>query len=129
MLGAASPGKDIFKISCKLDSAIATDVISIDVSDDKFLPKNLFLQVKLFNSGWGTSPNSLPLDSTRSAQKNGEATVEVETLDTETTDTKLKTVEVEKGASDKADLTEASVIISGGRAMGAAEKFSILEEC
>ena len=41
MLGAASPmGKDIFpRLAAKLDSAIATDVISIDVSDDKIFAK------------------------------------------------------------------------------------------
>ena len=44
-------------------------------------------------------------------------------------DINLKTTEIRKGESQRADLTEAVRIISGGRAMGAAEKFSILEEC
>ena len=33
-----------------------------------------------------------------------------------------------KGASEKADLTEANIIVSGGRAMKSAENFKILED-
>ena len=36
--------------------------------------------------------------------------------------------EIVKGKSDKVDLTEASIIVSGGRAMKAAENFKILQE-
>jgi electron transfer flavoprotein alpha subunit len=36
--------------------------------------------------------------------------------------------EIVKGKTDKADLTEASIIVSGGRAMKAAENFKILTE-
>ena len=36
--------------------------------------------------------------------------------------------ELIKGASEKADLTEANIIVSGGRAMKSAENFNILEE-
>jgi electron transfer flavoprotein alpha subunit len=37
--------------------------------------------------------------------------------------------EVQKGKSEKPDLTEANIIISGGRALGNAENFKILHEC
>ena len=47
----------------------------------------------------------------------------------ELTASKLTTKEIRKGASEKADLTEAATIISGGRAMGSADAFSILHEC
>lgn len=41
---------------------------------------------------------------------------------------KIKIKEVTKGASSKTDLTEANVIVSGGRGMAAPENFKILEE-
>jgi electron transfer flavoprotein alpha subunit len=40
-----------------------------------------------------------------------------------------KVIEVRKGASERPDLTEANIIISGGRAMGNQENFKILFEC
>ena len=42
---------------------------------------------------------------------------------------RLRSSTLRKGASDKADLTEASIIISGGRAMANAENFKILDDC
>jgi electron transfer flavoprotein alpha subunit len=44
-------------------------------------------------------------------------------------DSRIKTVEIRKGKSEKADLTEASIIISGGRALGSADNFKILHSC
>jgi electron transfer flavoprotein alpha subunit len=40
-----------------------------------------------------------------------------------------KIIEVKKGKSEKPDLTEANIIISGGRAMANAENFRILNTC
>jgi electron transfer flavoprotein alpha subunit len=42
--------------------------------------------------------------------------------------TSLKIVEIRKGASEKVDLTEASVIVSGGRSLGSLENFKIIHE-
>jgi electron transfer flavoprotein alpha subunit len=41
---------------------------------------------------------------------------------------KAKLLEVVKGAADKVDLTEAEIIVSGGRAMKNAENFKILDQ-
>lgn len=42
---------------------------------------------------------------------------------------KLVIKEVKKGDSDKIDLTEAPIIITGGRAIKAAENYKMLEDC
>jgi electron transfer flavoprotein alpha subunit len=49
-------------------------------------------------------------------------------LEVAAADSKLKTVEIRKDKSEKVDLTEASVIISGGRSLGSADAFKILNE-
>ena len=41
----------------------------------------------------------------------------------------LKVLEVKKGAAGKVDLTEAGVIVTGGRPMSSADNYRILEEC
>lgn len=42
---------------------------------------------------------------------------------------KKKIVSVKKGKSEKPDLTEANIIISGGRALGNADNFKLLHDC
>ncbi|MBF0376222.1 MAG: electron transfer flavoprotein subunit alpha/FixB family protein [Desulfamplus sp.] len=42
---------------------------------------------------------------------------------------KVKRVEVKKGTSGKIDITEAPIIITGGRAIKNGENYKILEEC
>ncbi len=42
---------------------------------------------------------------------------------------KIALTEIRKGKSQKADLTEASRIISGGRSLGSADNFGILQQC
>lgn len=41
----------------------------------------------------------------------------------------LKFVEVKKGAADKIDLTEANIIITGGRPIASVENYKMLDEC
>ena len=80
-------GKDIFpRLAAKLDSAIATDVISIDVSDDKILAKKPVFAGKAISTLElaGTSPKLVTVRLNTFSSENGEATVEVETLATET---------------------------------------------
>ena len=43
-------------------------------------------------------------------------------------DLKARLVEVKKGATGAVDLTQASIIVSGGRGLGSAEKFSVIRE-
>ena len=42
---------------------------------------------------------------------------------------KTKILEVKQGKQDRPDLTEANIIISGGRAMGSSENFKIIYDC
>lgn len=42
---------------------------------------------------------------------------------------RVKVIEVKKEAADKVDLTEAAVIVTGGRPIASAENYKILEEC
>ena len=68
-------------------------------------------------------PNSLGVNETSPAslektEKDAEITAEI----------RAKIAEIVKGASEKLDLTEANIIVSGGRAMGNAENFKVLDE-
>ncbi len=56
------------------------------------------------------------------------ASAEVIKIDANPGELKAVMKELVKGVSDKVDLTEAEIIVSGGRAMKAAENFKILQE-
>lgn len=70
-------------------------------------------------------PNSLGLSE--NIKEAGVAKIEAKNLSLESLRAQVK--ELVKSAAQKLDLTEAQIIISGGRAMKNAENFKILEDC
>ena len=133
-LGAATPmGRDLFpRLSARLDAGLLTDLVDINF-DDSFsggvkpmYAGKVLGNVRFHGSGLKMAtlrPNVFPVREV-SGEANPEA-LDVSGL----VDDRIKTLEVKKGTSDKADLTEAARIISGGRAMGNSDNFKILHEC
>lgn len=66
-------------------------------------------------------PNQLPLGTA------GSGTTEVKDVALPPVDLKSKIKEIVKGASEKLDLTEANIIVAGGRGMKGPEHFKLLE--
>lgn len=134
VVGVASPmGRDFFpRLAARMDAALLTDVISIEFKDGALhglkpmyagkcrahlVSKNTKLHFATLR------PNVMP------AEKTGVGSATVAALQVAAPSVPIKTLEIRKGKSEKADLTEAAVIISGGRAMGNADNFKILHEC
>lgn len=135
LLGMASPmGRDLFpRLAARLDAGLLTDLTQVDLSGAnitgikpmyagkvlaKVALKGASLQMATLR------PNVFP------ANKSGQGAATAKPLNvTVPSEVKLKTTEVRKGKSERADLAEASLIISGGRAMGSADAFKILHEC
>ena len=131
--GATSMGKDLFpRLSASFEAGLASDVVDFRFEGDQFIgtrpmfagkcladvelsgPKPHFVTFR---------PNSLGVSETSPAnlektEKDAEITAEI----------RAKIAEIVKGASEKLDLTEANIIVSGGRAMGNAENFKVLDE-
>ena len=135
IIGCATPtGRDIFpRLAARLNGAIATDVISIEKNENDLVVKKPMYAGKCISTLKLTGaavklvtirPNVFGSENTG----NGTATA-VELSVTPPADSGITTKEVRKGASEKPDLTEAGIIISGGRAMGNAENFAILNAC
>ena len=134
LVGTASPmGRDLFpRLSARLDGALLTDVIAVESSGSGLKATKPMYAGKcladLTTQGTGlhmvtVRPNVFP------ASKSGQGAAKATALNVTVPAIKFKTVEVRKGKSAKADLTEASLIISGGRAMGNADNFKVLHEC
>ena len=131
--GSTSVGKDLFpRLATTFNAGMASEVVAVNFDGDNFKgtrplfagkcladveitgPKPHFVTVR---------PNSLGLPESPAA---GAGEVVDATGDAGSIRAAIK--EVVKGASEKLDLTEANIIVSGGRAMKNSENFVILDE-
>ena len=135
VLGSASPmGRDLFpRLAARNDAGLLTDVVSLEGASAADLVATKPLYAGKCLGKYGFSGEGLKLATLRpntvAAEKNNQGSASVQTLNVSLPEAKITTVEIRKGASQKADLTEANRIISGGRAMASADNFKILEEC
>ena len=131
--GATSMGKDLFpRLAGMFDAGLASDVVNFLFEGGEFFgtrplfagkclakvsirgPRPHFVTVR---------PNALGMPEAPSAGAGEEREVQVQAKGV-----RAAVREVLKSASEKLDLTEANIIVSGGRAMKNAENFKILHE-
>ncbi len=132
LLGASTQGKDLSgRLVGKLATGLATDCTDVKIADGKLLAIRPMYAGKCFGEIAIASfpqmaslrPNVFP------ATENPKAGAVVKfdpALDAG--QLKTKVLEVQKDASGKMDLTEANIIVSGGRGMKGPEGYAILEE-
>ena len=132
LLGASVQGKDLSsRVAAKLATGLATDCTDVKIADGKLLAIRPMYAGKCFgeivtNSNPAMAslrPNVFPAVENAKAG----AVVKVDAA-VDAASIKSKILEVQKDTSGKVDLTEANVIVSGGRGMKGPEGFSILEE-
>ena len=135
VLGTASPmGRDIFaRLAARLDAGLLTDLVEISWEGDHIEgTKPMYAGkclAKVALSAGGTQLATIR-PNVFQANKSGNGGAAAQNVDySAPSDARITTKEIRKGASEKPDLTEAGIIISGGRAMGAADKFQILSDC
>ncbi len=132
LCGATSLGKDLApRIAGLLGVGLASDCISIKINGDKLQAKRpiysgkAVAEVEFLGSGpqFATvRPNALTTNPLAASDPT------VTSITPDFSGLKSVVKEVVKGASTKVDLTEANIIVSGGRALKSSENFSILEQ-
>jgi len=131
LLGLASAqGRDIFaRLAAFMDLPLVSDCLSVNLAERTAVKSHFsgktFATIKI-------SARVLLGTIRPNAVDAVEAPVEtsVESYSAEVQDPGLlKVLEVQKESTDKMDLTEAGVIVTGGRPIAAAENYKILEEC
>lgn len=130
--GATSSTKDFFPIlSGMFDSGLVSDVINFSFEGSKFYgTRPLFAGKCLAKAELigqpphfiTVRPNALGLSEVSSGEGSYQA------QEGSVSDFKTIVKEVAQGASKTLDLTEANIIVSGGRAMKNSENFKILDE-
>lgn len=130
---ASSVGKDVFpRLAARLDSSLASDCVSLTVEGDTFVAKKpmyagkCFAQVTLKDSPFQIvlmRANQLPVAAAGTINAGAIKKVVLPAVD-------LKAIlkEIVKGASEKLDLTEANIIVSGGRGLKEAANFKMLDD-
>ena len=130
---ATASGKDFLpKVAARLGTGLASDCIDLKMEDGKLLATRPMYAGKCIVET--VTPEASPqMASIRPnvlavGEADASKSAEVVKKDVNVTDADLKAVlqEIVKGASEKVDLTEASIIVSGGRAMKEADNFKIL---
>jgi electron transfer flavoprotein alpha subunit len=135
LASATNVGKDLMaRVATKLDAGLATDCIDLEVKDGKLIAKRPIYAGKLhikvaFNSKIQMAtlrPNifkALEEPYAKSQKK-------VENISADVSDKELRAKIMEKieCKSEMPDLTEADIIVSGGRGMKGSENFAMLEE-
>ncbi|MEL4027046.1 electron transfer flavoprotein subunit alpha/FixB family protein [Caldifermentibacillus hisashii] len=132
IFGHTSLGKDLSpKVASKLDAGLISDVIDVEVAGDNVVFTRPIYSGKAFEKEIVTDgiifatvrPNNIaPLDKDES--RSGD----VSTLEVEIKDLRTIIKEVVRKASEGVDLSEAKVVVAGGRGVKSADGFKPLQE-
>lgn len=135
LLAASSLGKDLAsRVSAKLNAGLASDCTKIEIQDGgKILitrpvyagKANLILHINSSLQIATVRPNSFLVPQKDDSKK---AEVINESIALEEAEIKAKVKEFIKVVSSRPELTEAEIIVSGGRGMKGPENFPIIEE-
>ena len=132
LLGASVQGKDLSaRVAAKLTTGLATDCTDVKLDGGKLVAIRPMYAGKCFGEVvTSTTPQMASLrPNVFPAAENAKAgTVVKVDAAVDAASIKSKILEVQKDTSGKVDLTEATVIVSGGRGMKGPEGYSILEE-
>ncbi len=133
--GATAQGKDLLPlVAAKLDCGLAADCVHIDIDENGKLIciRPMYAGKVKVTATQKSSPQIaslrpnvlevLPPDTSRQTE-----VIKVKP-EIDPTSLRVKLIEVKKEAKGEIDLTEADVIVSGGRAMKSVDNFKILED-
>lgn len=131
LLPATSAGKDLApRLAIHLNTEVASECTSLEVEGDRLVATRpvyagkMLLRITMKSSPFIATlrPNAF----TAKEQPRGKPTIEE--LPFNKPESRMTVHEYHVHAGKKMDLTEASVIVSGGRGMGGPENYKILEE-
>jgi electron transfer flavoprotein alpha subunit len=130
LFSATALGKDLApRVAAHLDVGLAADVTGTNVAGGKFtVRKPVYAGKSYVDLEFTRSPAICSLRPNNFAAEKGGGSAKVERAAIDVGGAKSRTIEVKaQAAGAKADLTEASIIVSGGRGMKGPENFVLLE--
>lgn len=130
LFGASVQGKDLSaRVAAKLAGGLATDCTDVKVDGGKLVAIRPMYAGKCFaDVVFNTTPAMASLRPNVFAAVENAKAAAVTKVDVTVDAQKSKVLEVQKDTSGKVDLTEANIIVSGGRGMKGPDEYKILEE-
>lgn len=135
ILASHSPmGRDLMPhVAVALDAGCASDCTSLGFDGGKLKARRAVYAGKATAAveflGKGPCLATVRPNALGAPKPDTGRTAEVNAFTTDTNGLKTKTTEIRTGNTQRPDVTEASIVISGGRAMGNADNFKIIEAC
>jgi electron transfer flavoprotein alpha subunit len=130
LFGASVQGKDLSaRVAAKLAGGLATDCTDVKLDGGKLVAVRPMYAGKCFGEVvFNTTPAMASLRPNVFAAVENAKAAAVTKVDVAVDGVKSKVLEVQKDTSGKVDLTEANIIVSGGRGMKGPDEYKILEE-
>jgi len=132
LFSATTTGKDLApRVAAAMDTTLASDCIGIGLSDGKLnvnrplYAGKVFAHIVIEGNPQIASlrPNVFEAVKSREGQN-----VSVEKMELPDLSSKINVVEVRRSGGDKLDVSEAEIIVTGGRGVRGPEHFDIIEE-
>jgi electron transfer flavoprotein alpha subunit len=132
LMPATSTGQDAApRVAAKLEAGLVGDCLSLQVNGDLLEAERPMYAGKVIVKVAVKSKNkvaTLRPNVFQAAEPDTSKSAAVETLDVPATSSKMTLKEIRPAASAKVDLTEANIIVTGGRGMKSPENFKMLED-
>lgn len=132
LASASSTGKDVLpRLAMKFKAGLATDCVDLKIENKKLKARRPIFAGKAlvdieFLSAMQLAtvrPNSFVIKQTGTAKK-----AQVQKVQANVGEMRVKVKEVKEAEVGMKDLTEAEIIVSGGRALGSSENFKTIRE-
>jgi electron transfer flavoprotein alpha subunit len=129
MMGATAMGKDLApRVATKLNAAVATDCTKVELEGNNLKITRPMYAGKVLATIKLTSPKKvLTIRPNVYPAKEDNSSVNVSTVSSDV-DFKTVVAEIVSGAKGKLDVTEADIVVSGGRGMKGPENWHLIEE-
>jgi electron transfer flavoprotein alpha subunit len=132
LLPATSSGKDLApRLAIHLNSVVATDSTKLDVEGGRLVAtRPIYAGKAVLRVAMNSRPfiATLRPNAFNAKEVSSKKTPQAEELQFNKPQSRMTVQEYHAHAGKKMDLTEATVIVSGGRGMGGPENYKILEE-
>ena len=130
---ASTYGKDLLpRVAARIEAGVASDIASVSVDGDKLVYRRPMYAGNVF--GYCTVETAIQVVTVRQTEfeaaedVGGSSSVESVDVVTDSSADRVEFISLESQKSERPELTEAEIVVSGGRALKSAENFKTVLE-